>query len=191
MQTESIIDLIRRRRSVYPKSYLTDAPVAREHIEAMLESARWAPTHRRTEPWRFQVFHSPESRRQLGAYLADFFEKNTAPEAFTEEKKQKAGENPLRAGAVIAIIMQRDPDMRVPEFEEIAAVAMAVQNMWLHCSALGLGCYWSTPRAILEADAFLGLGPGQRCLGLFYIGQHNMPEVAGVREDLADKVTWK
>ena len=94
---------------------------------------------------------------------------------------QKAGENPLRAGAVIAICMQRDPEASIPEFEEIASVAMAVQNMWLRCAELGLGCYWSTPKAALLADDFLRLAPGERCLGLFYLGWHEMPEVAGKR----------
>ena len=190
MQATDIIDLIQNRRSVYPKSYVPGAIIERETLEALVDSARWAPTHRRTEPWRFQVFHSEESRRTLSAYLSDYFEKNTAPELFSEEKKQKAGESPLRAGAVIAIVMQRDPDMRIPEFEEIASVAMAVQNMWLHCSAIGLGAYWSTPKAMLEANEFLSLDAGQRCLGLFYVSHHEMPTVPGIRESLDNKVRW-
>jgi nitroreductase len=191
MNNHDLSALIRRRRSIFPKSYLPDTPVTRDELEQLLENARWAPTHRLTEPWRFQVFHTPESRDALGDYLADYYVKTTPPDLFSEEKKQKAGENPRRSGAVIAIIMHRDAEQRVPEFEEIAAVAMAVQNMWLTCTALGLGCYWSTPAAALNADAFLGLQPGERCLGFFYIGRHNMPEVDGKRTGMEDKVLWK
>lgn len=190
MTLDSISGLIRRRRSVFPKTYIADKPVERALIEQLLENANWAPTHRLTEPWRFRVFHSEESRRRLGAYLADFYLKNTPQEQFSEEKMKKSGENPLLSAAVIAIVMRRDPAASVPEFEEIAAVSMAVQNMWLSCTALGLGCYWSTPRAALEADAFLELQPGERCLGLFYMGWHNMPEIPGKRGAVEDKTVW-
>ncbi|MBK8192225.1 MAG: nitroreductase family protein [Lewinellaceae bacterium] len=48
-------------------------------IEQLLENANWAPTHRLTEPWRFQVFHSPESRAALGDYLAGYYQHYTLP----------------------------------------------------------------------------------------------------------------
>jgi nitroreductase len=186
-----IAELIKKRRSIFPKTYLADKPIDRKTIEQLLEAANWAPTHRFTEPWRFVVFHSEESRAELGDYLADFYKKNTAPEAFSQVKLDKTANNPRRSGAVIAIIMQRDPEERVPEFEEIAAVSMAVQNMWLMCTEMGLGCYWSSPKSSLQADAFLKLEPGQRCLGLFYLGWHELPELPGKRGPVAEKVRWK
>lgn len=182
--------LIRRRRAIFPKTYLPGKSVGRDIIEKLLENANWAPTHKLTEPWRFRVFHSEESRRRLGEYLAQFYQKNTPSELFSEEKMKKNGENPLRSGAVIAIVMQRDPLESIPEFEEIAAVAMAVQNMWLTCTALGLGCYWSTPKAALEAREILNLMPGERCLGLFYLGWHDMPELPGKRKPVEEKTVW-
>jgi len=184
-------ELLRRRRAIFPKSYLPERPIDRDILEQLLENANWAPTHKRTEPWRFQVFHSAESRNSLGDYLSEFYRQNTVPEAFSEEKMIKNGENPRRAGAVIAIILHRDPTESLPEFEEIAAVAMAVQNMWLSCAALGLGSYWSTPRAALEARDFLALAPNERCLGLFYMGWHDMPELPGKRGPVAEKTIWR
>lgn len=182
--------LIRGRRAIFPKTYLPGKPVGRNIIEQLLENANWAPTHKLTEPWRFRVFHSEESRRRLGEYLSGFYKKNTPADLFSEEKMKKNGENPLRSGAVIAIVMQRDPAESVPEFEEIAAVAMAVQNMWLTCTALGLGCYWSTPKAALQANEFLNLNPGERCLGLFYLGWHEMPVLPGKRRPVEEKTVW-
>lgn len=188
--TNEINELIRSRRAIFPKSYLPGKPVERAIIEQLLENANWAPTHKRTEPWRFQVFHSEESRRRLSEYLSGFYRKNTPPDLFSEEKMKKNSENPLLSGAVIAIVMQREPAESLPEFEEIASVAMAVQNMWLTCTALGLGCYWSTPKAALMADEFLGLQAGQRCLGLFYLGWHEMPELPGKRTPVEEKTVW-
>ncbi|TNE47336.1 MAG: nitroreductase [Bacteroidetes bacterium] len=183
--------LIHNRRSIFPKSYNPEKPVDKAVIEQLLENANWAPTHKRTEPWRFQVFHSEESRAALGDYLSTYYREHTAPEAFSEAKMEKTANNPRRSGAVIAIILHRDPEERIPEFEEVASVAMAVQNMWLTCTELGLGCYWSTPKSALEASEFLGLAPNEHCLGLFYIGWHDMPEIPGARNPVSEKVQWR
>ena len=42
--------------------------------------------------------------------------------------------------------MQRDPGERIPEWEELASVACAVQNMWLSATSYGIGAYWSSPK---------------------------------------------
>jgi nitroreductase len=186
----SVTELIRRRRSIFAKTYIPGKPVSREIIETLLENANWAPTHKLTEPWRFRIFHSAESRQALSDYLSEYYRKSTLPELFSEEKMKAAGDNPRRAGAAIAIIMQHDPVAKLPEFEEIASVAMAVQNMYLTCTEINLGCYWASPKAILEADAFLDLQPGQRCLGLLYLGWHELPEIPGRRKPVADKTVW-
>ena len=189
MDAEQLNELISKRRSIFPPTY-TDRPIPREIIEQILENANWAPTHRLTEPWRFIVF-TGDALSDLSQYLGDWYKENTPAENFLEKKYQKTLKNPLRSGAVIAICMQRDPDERVPEWEEIASVACAVQNMWLSCTAHNIGCYWSSPRSILEADTFLGLQKGQRCLGLLYMGYHNLPEIPGKRKPIADKVVWR
>lgn len=51
---EQLVLLIRSRRSIFPK-HMTGETVPQDSITAMLEAANWAPTHGRTEPWRFVV----------------------------------------------------------------------------------------------------------------------------------------
>ena len=159
--------LIHRRRAIFPKTYIPGKAIGRSVIEQILENANQAPTHRLTEPWRFQVFHSEKSRHELSAYMSDFFRRHTAPELLTEEKVMKAGENALLAGAVIAIILHRDPEERIPEWEEIASVAMAVQNMWLSCTAINLGCYWSSPKRRWKPANFWGWAKANAASGCF------------------------
>ncbi|MCF8246344.1 MAG: nitroreductase [Saprospiraceae bacterium] len=185
---ELVSELIRKRRSIFPKTY-NQKPIPMAIIEEVLENANWAPTHRLTEPWRFKVFTGPALER-LGDYLADFYRNNTPEEQFSEAKFTKSKENPRRSACVIAICMKRDAEERVPEWEEVAAVACAVQNMWLTCTAHHVGSYWSSPKAALEADEFLGLEAGERCLGLFYMGYHDLPELPGKRLPISDKTTW-
>ncbi|MBK7410329.1 MAG: nitroreductase [Saprospirales bacterium] len=180
--------LIRRRRAIFPNSY-NDQPISEELIREILENANWAPTHKLTEPWRFKVFRGSALAR-LGNYLCEYYRAHTPAELFSEMKYKKTRNNPVRASAVIAILMQRDPDASVPEWEEIAAVAAAVQNMWLTCAAYGIGAYWSTPGSILAADDFLELRPGERCLGLFYMGNHDLGDIPGKRNPIEEKVEW-
>ncbi len=190
MQLADITVLIHRRRSVFPNFYLPDQPIERALIEQLLENANQAPSHKMTQPWRFRVFHSLESRQQLGDYLQDFYVKNTPPEQFSEAKKQKTGDSPRRAGAVIALCRHFDPANGLPEWEETAALACAVENMWLSCTAAGLGCYWSSPKAALQGSTIFHLQEGDSCFGLFYLGWHRMPDIPNKRRPVAEKTIW-
>ena len=122
--------------------------------------------------------------------LASTYRAITPEEAFSEKKFQKLSTNPLKADTVIAICMQRDPAESLPEWEEIAATAMAVQNLWLTATAYGLGGYWSSPGLIAHLGPFLNLQAGERCLGLFYLAHHRAPELPRTREEMAAKVEW-
>ncbi len=86
--------------------------------------------------------------------------------------------------------MYNDPNVTIPEWEEIAAVSCAVQNMWLSCTALNIGCYWSSPKSITNAKNFLGLSENERCLGLFYMGYTNETVITGHRNSIQDKIEW-
>ena len=52
---DATLELIKRRRSVFPKDF-SGQRVPRAALEQCLEAANWAPTHGKTEPWRFVVF---------------------------------------------------------------------------------------------------------------------------------------
>ena len=138
---ELVAELMRKRRSVFPKTY-NKTPIPRAIIEEMLENANWAPTHRMTEPWRYKVFMGNALVR-LGEFLGDFYRNNVPPDEFSEAKHKKSMESPVRSACVIAICMKRDATGSVPEWEELAAVACAVQNIWLTCTAHGIVSYWS------------------------------------------------
>lgn len=181
-----LLDLIKRRRSVFPVQYNGKA-VSREDIETVLEAANWAPTHKKTEPWRFKVV-TGEGLKRLGDFMAEVYQ--ATEEKPKQMKIKKLRENPRKASAVIAICMQRDEKERLPEWEEIASTAMAVQNMWLYCTEKGIGSYWSSPGIISRMDQFFDMAPGERCLGLFYMGYTDMELPEGMRQPIADKVVW-
>lgn len=181
-----IFDLIKSRRAVFPAQY-NDKPIDRKDIEKILEAANWAPTHRKTEPWRFKVL-TGTSKESLGFFLAKKYrETDPSPKQLKAKKMQ---EKPTQAAAVIAICMQRDPAESVPEWEEIAATAMAVQNMWLCCTSMRIGAYWSSPSLIRFMDEFFPLAEGERCLGFFYMGYYDGDPEAGIRRPVEEKTVW-
>ncbi len=187
---EELTQVIQGRRAYFHKMY-SDQPIDAASIDTILENANWAPTHKRTEPWRFKIFHSPESRQRFVEFIAADYTTNTPTELFSELKRNENSEKPLIAACTIAICMQRDPASSVPEWEEIAAVACAVQNMWLSCTALGLGSYWATPGFISRIGPFLELEEGCKCLGLFYIGHLKPGAVApAIRKPISSKISW-
>lgn len=185
---KSITELIQNRRSVFPKMY-NGKPVAKEIIEQILENANWAPTHKFTEPWRFKVFRE-KGLIQLSNELVKTYNEMLPTEKQTDKKREKIRTNPLKSDTVIAICMQRDPEERIPEWEEIAAVSCAVQNMMLTCTAYKVGCYWSSPNLIYHLNEFLKLKEGEICLGFMYIGNYDNQEFSPKRTPIQDKIDW-
>ncbi|HMW38223.1 MAG: nitroreductase [Saprospiraceae bacterium] len=161
-------ELIERRRAVYPPFYRPEK-IDKNLIIKILKNATWAPTHKRTEPWRFAVL-TDTALQKLSAALMQYYVQNTSQELYAEAKHKKSGERPLQSACVLVICISRSSDSVIPAWEETAAVACAVQNMWLSASALGLGAYWSTPAAIKTLPKALGLPEDWECLGLFYMG---------------------
>ena len=184
-----INEVIKKRRAIFPASYI-DKPIPKATIRQILQNANWAPSHKLTAPWRFKIFRN-ESLSGLGRVMAKAYQKHTAVEKFKRAKFEKIQKKATQCDTIIAICMQRDPAESLPEWEEIAAVACSVQNMWLTCTAYEIGCYWSSPKDIIEhANDFLTLKEGERCLGFLYMGFHNMPEIEGKRAPIEDKVEW-
>jgi nitroreductase len=171
----------------------TGEPVPREIIEAMLENANWAPTHKFTEPWRFTVFYGKEVRTFAEFQSSVYKQRTLSDSSFDELKYHKLKDKPLMASCIISIGMKRDPEKRIPEIEEIAAVSCAVQNMYLTATAYGVGCYWSTggPTFWEEARSFFNLDAEDKLMGFLYLGMPVEKEYRSTRGLWQDKVEWK
>ncbi len=95
----------------------------------------------------------------------------------------------LRSSCVMAIVINLHED-KLPEWEETASVACAVENMWLTATAMHIGAYWSTPGVIKSMNTFLGLEKNEKCIGFFYMGYHNETQREANRQPIEGKVTW-
>ncbi|MEX2512593.1 MAG: nitroreductase [Cyclobacteriaceae bacterium] len=190
---EEVNKIIRNRRSQFVAQFKANDPVEDHIISDLLENANWAPTHKMTEPWRFMVF-SGAGLQKLADYQSGLYKKRSEENGnFVEATYKKLKENPLKASHIISIGMKRDLKANLPEMEEVAAVAMAVQNMYLTASARGLAAYWGTgaPTFWPEAKAFFGLEEEDKLMGFFHVAKpasDGWPE--GKRSPISQKVTW-
>lgn len=189
MDINILSNIIKNRRSTFPPMY-TGEKVQDEKIKILLENANYAPTHKLTEPWRFHVI-TGDGLQQLSDFAVSWYLQNTPAENISQIKLSKTKSNPLKSSHVIALCLQRDPAESIPEWEELASLAMAVQNMWLSATALGIGCYWSTPGSIHSAHEILSLAPGEKCFGWFYIGvPQDGLSLTSKRVPIESKVKW-
>tara|TARA_B100000780_G_scaffold147804_1_gene103291 strand:+ start:3441 stop:3998 length:558 start_codon:yes stop_codon:yes gene_type:complete len=179
-----LFDLIKSRRSIMPNQY-NESPIEEIKLNKVLEVANFAPTHKKTEPWRFKVFKK-KSKEELAFFLADKYQKTT--EKFSKFKYEKIKEKVNKSSVVIAICMQRDPKKSIPEWEELASVAMAVQNMWLMASDLKIGSYWSSPPIMKYFGDHIPLVEGEKCLGFFYMGNYTGEIISKISSPFEDKI---
>ncbi len=187
-EIEIINKLIRTRRSTFPKQFLPDKKIPDDLVRTILENATWAPTHGLTEPWYFVVF-TGDGLKKLASFQSELY-KNEAKD-FKQDKYEKLQKQPLLASHVIAICMKRT-EGKIPEVEEIEAVACSVQNIYLSVTAHGLGGYWTTGGITYfqTAKAFFGLDEHDKLLGFFYLAQIAFPSPPGKRKPIEEKSTW-
>ena len=177
--------ILRERRSVFPIQFNGEI-VDDSIIKEILFNANTAPTHMVTQPWLYKIFSS-SSKLDLANEVLKLKFGNEAPKNEKENIIKKFN----LTSHVICICFDRSEESLIPEWEEIAAVSMSVQNMWLTCTANNLGCYWSSPKIISKLDSFLKLEDNQRCLGLFYIGKYDeLPKRSLKKKDINEKTEW-
>lgn len=190
LDADQIEQCIRSRRSIKPAAFSTE-PVSHEVVDRMLEAANWAPTHGRTEPWRFFVF-TEEARIELGQKIADLYLQITAPENCSSATADKLKNFAAASSHLIVIAMKRQESGKISRVDEVAAVACAVQNLHLMATACGVAGYWSSAKAICndQMKNHLGLKTDDEVLGMFYVGKTDCELPEGKRSAIADKVTW-
>lgn len=188
---DDLNELIHQRRSVFPEDY-TGEKVDDDIVRQILENARWAPTHKLTQPWRFLVFTGDG----IGAFAkaqSDLYKSVTeADGTFKEPRYQKLLTSPYLSSHIIVVIMKRDEKRSVPEIEECGAVFCAVQNMYLTASAYGVGCYLSTGGITYfeEAREIFGLEKDDRLIGFFHLGIPKRNYPPGKRKPVEEVSHW-
>jgi nitroreductase len=189
---ETLQEIIQNRRSIKPAE-LNGRKIDDEIIKQLLHLADWAPTHARTEPWRFCVF-SDEAVQQFCADHAALYKANTPEDKFTTAKYEGLIHIADKASHIIAVYMKRLPEAKIPIIEDIAAAAAATQNILLGAEANSISVLWSTGGMTHQPamKEYFGLGEEDIMMGLLYLGYTDEPARPGKRAvPLGDKVMWR
>lgn len=139
-ESSAIIRALRERRTTGPLRF--DAAAEPDHavVAEAVESARWAPNHKRTEPWRF--FLLDESRiAALADVNAERMRRAGSAEANIEAKHREWSSMP---GVMIVLCQHAEEHDAILRKENYAACAAAAQNFQLHLFAEGIASKWST-----------------------------------------------
>jgi nitroreductase len=169
MSMTNITEYIQQRRSHYVKEF-TGETLPDELVTKLLHNASWAPSHKLTLPWRFR-FYSGAEKHVLCEKMEQYYLEKTPAEKFNQQKLDKIRTYKGKISHIISIGFK--PSGLIPEWEELAATAMAVQNIYLtlgdeaHASG-----YWTTGNG--TGSEFMhqttGLEDGARQLGFFFLG---------------------
>ena len=187
----TLSEIIVSRRSNKPATF-NGEKIEDSIITDLLNLAHWAPTHGRTEPWRFKVYANEGVSTFCEAHAA-LYKTNTDPETFTTAKFENLQKLGSQTSHIIGVYMQRQVPAKIPLVEEIAATAAAIQNILLGAEALGISALWS-PGGMTHHPAlksFWGLSDEDVVMGLLYLGYTNEPAAPGKRNGTAaEKTSW-
>ena len=183
----SLFNTIRERRS--HKRFTTRA-VAPEEIKTMLEGAVLAPNHKLTQPWNFAVL-GPRARRRYAEIKAQNKIKDETNSDFAIAKREKIAEEIAAIPAVIVVSQNWDRDPARAE-EDYAAVFMAIENMLLLATSMGLGSKVHTGSILEEPQLreLIGAAKDERVVAILHLGEPAEELPPKPRISAEEKTKW-
>ncbi len=189
---DRIDDIARGRRTLKllpdPADPLPGPGLPRARVEALVESAGWAPFHRAcaaarnggdaaVEPWRVHLLDKPACTALI-------------PRLDTLPKPPGKIVNMLAAADALVLVTwlpEEEEDWAASELnmEHIAATGAMIQTLLLAATEAGIGSYWSSG-GVLAGEAFgmLGIDARERLLGAVFL----WPDDAGGVESAPGKL---
>lgn len=157
-------ELVTRLRAI--RSF-RDEPLSSDHLEAILQAARWTGSAKNRQNWSFIVIRDPEQRARL-ATCGDHTD-------------------PIRNAPACVVIVAEPGGY---EFD----TGRVAQNIMLAAAALGVASCPITLHRYEAAARLLGAGDGRRCrfaVALGYPADDAAPAKFGGRKPLDDLVHWE
>jgi nitroreductase len=158
-----IEELIKSRRTI---NFFQQEPVPDSMIMKAIELARWAPNHRKTEPWHFHIF-GEETRSSVIDLITKIKSSGQGDSVRISIKKRL---DDIPGWFAISSGFAEDP---ILQQEDYAACCCAVQNLMLYLWNEGVGVKWTTG-AVIRDDRFFELlqidSTLRYIVGLFWYG---------------------
>ncbi len=113
-----MLEIIKTRRSVRKFS---SRPVSDAAVEDILEAARWAPSGKNRQPWKFAVVRDSKVKKAIS-------------------KCTDSGKIIRAADVLISVFL--DTSVSCNRTKDVQAAGACIQNMLLAAHALGFGAVW-------------------------------------------------
>ena len=158
MRRSAFFDLAATRSSV--RRYHPDRPVSDEHLAAILEAARLAPSASNVQPWRFVVVRDPSVRQRL------------VEEAFTGVYRRSRRIDAPVFLALCGVHGAVDLAARLAGHSSytLTDCGIAGEHAVLAAADLGLGSCWIGMFNRRKARRVLGIPPGVNLVALIALG---------------------
>ncbi|MEC8043244.1 MAG: nitroreductase [Verrucomicrobiota bacterium] len=146
-ETRTLAEIIRRRRTRKPAQFSKEVP-PKELMRELIEIARHAPNHHRTEPARFYLLNQ-ETIREVGKLFGEVVRGDGKTPALIEKGNRKTSEWGNAPGLLIVTcstdleseLIRKNPAV---VDEDYATCSCICQNLLLLLEAEGIACKWST-----------------------------------------------
>ena len=153
-----IHDLLKRRWS--PRAF-SDKPVEAEKLRILFEAARWAPSSNNEQPWRFIVANK-DNETEWSRLLACLVEVN----------RIWAHRAPVLILSVASLNFEDDSTPNRHAFHD---TGMAVENLVLQATALGLSAHQMAGFDVEKARADLKIPSGYEPVAMIAVGYPGDP----------------
>jgi nitroreductase len=141
-----------------------------EQLQRLVAAAARAPDHGRLKPWRIIIVNG--AAREAFATAAANARRARVPDLTDDQmvaERDKINRSP--SIVVVGCVLKKEYD-KVPEIEQVSAVAAAVENMFLAAHAMGFGVMWKTGVAAYDdgVKAAVGLAPQDHIIAILHLG---------------------
>mgnify|MGYP001028949090 CR=1 FL=1 len=151
---KDILDAIKKRRSI--RKY-KDRPLDEEQINELLEAARLAPSGTNRQPWRFVLLQGDDRKKIASAVVQPFvieapvifvccLDRHAYLRGLVEERLTELVNAEVVSEEAASILYQRRMPEKLTEVVLPASayldLGIAIENMALAATAMGLGSCW-------------------------------------------------
>ena len=159
------------RRTVYR---FIEKKVQKSSLDNAFEAARFAPSHKNTNPWRFYVM-GEKTRNTLVPIVEELSRKKCIDNGLeiSDDVVERARNKILKIPVLVAVTSQLSPDDSFRQEEDYAASVCAIHNFVLSLWEEGIGSQWSTgsiTRHKIIYDALAISPEKERVIGLLKVG---------------------
>jgi nitroreductase len=183
-QNLSTKDAIEQRHSI--RKFKSDS-VPNEHILALIDAARWAPSASNTQPWRFKIVSDEQTKAKLAeaAYHQSFVAH--APvvlvccadihgyfEGIAARSKDFGKEGALEE-SMVRVLRDRAEQLKTMNVQDLAPgiafnVAIAIEHIVLRALDFGLGTCWVRMIDEQKIKDIFGWGNAMHVVALLPLG---------------------